>query len=121
MRYFALIAAPLVSELTVRRNHDRSNMFNVIAILNYTGGGVIQFFAVSYRKIGATATWLPIERNFIAKAVDDSLLVWSANVVDDVFHDTGTGIELRVQAVNSYGYISNSMDQREEIGKLQKP
>ena len=88
------------------------------ATLNYTGGGTIQYFIISYREIGVTTTWIAMDRNFTASPAadgDGSQLVWSANIVHDVFQYSG--IELRVQAINSHGHVSNYVDQREEIGK----
>lgn len=108
------LLAPLVSDVTVRRSEERNDTFHVTATLNYTGGGAIELFVVSYRKIRTTATWIPLDRNFTATP-SDSQLLWSANIVDDNFQYSG--IELRIKVVNSYGHASNYVDQREQIGK----
>lgn len=99
----------------MRRSQERNNMLIVTAAVNYTGGGIIQFFLASYRKIGSTDPWVPLNRNFMAQAVAHDTSLWTANLVDDIFQDFG--VELRVQAVNSHGHTSNTVDQWEEIGK----
>ncbi len=109
-----IFAAPLMSEVSIRRNNLRNNTLHVTATLAYTGGGAIQLFVISYREIGTTS-WIAMDRNFTASAEGNSLLVWSANIVDDAFQELG--IELQVKVVNSQGYVSNCLDDREEIGK----
>ena len=96
----------------MRRSGD--NNIHLTATLRYTGGGTITHFIVHYRPLG-TETWVQLEQNFTAIAVDDEL-TWRTEVVDERFQDSA--IELRVFAVNSNNNVSNSIEQPEEIGKL---
>lgn len=82
-----------------------------MASLAYTGGGSIQHFAIAYRLTEADV-WTELG-NFSASAVNE--LTWTAEVANARFQNSR--IELRVEAINSNGYISNSITQLEEIGK----
>lgn len=105
-------AVPLVSEVEVRRSVD-SNVLQLTATLDYTGGGTITHFTVYFRPLG-TNVWTLLS-NFIATAVNGSSLIWTTQVMDDRFQDSA--VELQVLAVNSNNYASNIMEQSEEIGK----
>ena len=71
-------------------------------------------FVVSYREIGATS-WIAMDRNFTADPADNTLLVWSANVMHQMFQESV--IEFQVKVVNSHSYVSNCAEQMEELGK----
>lgn len=53
-----------------------------------------------------------LDSNVPAMAVNDSVLLWTALVVNNKFQESL--VELQVQAVNSNGYISNSVYKRVE-------
>lgn len=98
----------------MRRIADSSNALQLTATLDYTGGGTITHFIVSFRPLGMSA-WVLLSNFTAATAVEDSVLTWTAQVEDDRFQDSA--IELQVSAVNSNNHASNIMEQYEEIGK----
>lgn len=109
--YSVATAAPLVSAVEVKRT-EHNNTLSLKVSLAYTGGGSIRYFAVAFRH-PEVATWTALG-NFIASATD-SMLVWTTQVVEERFQ--GSRIELRVEAVNSNGHVSNRVVQLEEIGE----
>ena len=103
-----LYAGPLISELQVYPIPHTSSI-QLLASLNYTGGGLIQYFMISFREAGV-GDWMDLGSDVPAMAVNDSVLLWTALVVSDKFQESP--VELQVQAVNSNGYISNSVYRR---------
>ena len=98
----------------MRRSTERNDTFVMTAFLAYTGGGTIELFVISYREVGADI-WIVLERNFTAIPLENSMLAWSTEITNDTFQDSA--FELQVEAVNTYGYASNSVDGEEEISK----
>lgn len=99
----------------MRRSENSNKTLHVTASLAHTGGGDIAHFVISFRYFGVDL-WTVLDDNFTARRVVDSQYMWSAEVADDRFQNSG--IELEVRAVNSNGHKSNRVAQPEEICKL---
>lgn len=111
------VLAPLVSAVEVRRSEERNNTLHIVATLAYTGGGTILHFIISFRHIG-DSDWMQLDYTPTAIPADDSQLVWTAQMTDDRFQQSG--IELQVTAVSSNNHNSNLVEQPENIGELVK-
>ena len=92
-----------MNELSVSQTGDEAN-FQVSASLAYTGGGVIDFFEVSYR-LSTTSGFIKIN-NVPATSSSDSL-VWTGTFsISDPNFDPAS-IQFLVFAVNEFNYRSN--------------
>ena len=89
--------------------------FNLSVSLAYTGGGAITHFRVSFRDIGSTP-WTPLG-DIPAIPSPDSSLLWSGVVSRDEFA-TYSQVEFMLSITNQHGFESNSLENTEELGKL---
>ena len=109
--YNSCNAAPMVSAVQVQRS-DSNSTVNLRVSLEYTGGGHINHFIVNFR-CPNTSQWKRVG-NFTAMATNNPL-IWTARVADERFQYSK--VELQLAAVNSNGYISNYVNQIEDIGE----
>ena len=105
--YIFLCADPKVNEISVRQL-GASAEFEVSTSLAYTGGGVIDFFEISYRQ--STSGEFRTLENVQATSSGDPLVWTGTFTIEDSDFDPSTDVEniqFLVFVINQFGYKSN--------------
>ena len=102
------IPEPSISSVEATRLNTTT--FNLSVSLAYTGGGAITRFRVSFRETGTTP-WSLLQ----ATPSPHSNLLWSAVVSNNEF--AYSQVEFMLNITNQHGFVSNSKQTQEELGK----